>query len=98
MKQVKVLLSWCYLFTNLYYYLSSVYFDVTFHDLYAILEQDFRSQINETTEDLAVATQHEVMEVECQAEDPIGIQIEADAKFDEDDKKTNDQSKEGMQI
>jgi hypothetical protein len=38
------------------------------------------------------------MEVECQVEDLIGIQIESAAKFDEADKKTNDQSKEGMQI
>ncbi|CAO2835190.1 unnamed protein product [Amaranthus hypochondriacus] len=48
-----------------------------------------------TQHDVAVATQNEAMEVQGEAEDAIGIQIEADAKADKDDKSTNDHSKDG---
>jgi hypothetical protein len=51
-----------------------------------------------TQHDVAVATEDEAMEVQGEAEDAIGIQIEADAKADKDDKSTNDHSKDGMQI
>ncbi|CAO2835191.1 unnamed protein product [Amaranthus hypochondriacus] len=47
-----------------------------------------------TQHDVAVATQNEAMEVQGEAEDAIGIQIEADAKADKDDKSTNDHSKD----